>query len=146
MLKEFLNKRTIIFISILLVIVGVYIFYVHLSNKTDGEIKYKDYTILKGHSGSIEKYDPSHTVEGYSGSNDKAYYINGKITSDVDKGFTIITFNLYDENNKLLGTAVAGINKMKKDLKYDFKALSLIKGEDIEKIDHYKIKSIELGN
>ena len=57
-----------------------------------------------------------------------------------------MTFNLYDKQNKLLGTAVGGLKEVKKGKTYSFRAIALVDDEDTLKIDHYKIKSIELGN
>ena len=45
-------------------------------------------------------------------------------------------FNLYDEDDNLLGTAIAGLNELKKDVVYDFKALGILKADDVEKVDH----------
>ena len=109
-----------------------------------GEIIYKDYTIASGHTGEIANYDKSYTVDGFKGG-DKAYYIKGNITAGANKNFTVITFNLYDKKNNLLGTAVAGLKEIKKGKTYEFKALSLIEQKDIGKIDHYKIKNIKQG-
>ena len=54
-------------------------------------------------------------------------------------------YNLYDEDDNLLGTAIAGLNELKKDVVYDFKALSILKADDVEKVDHYTLESVELG-
>ncbi len=128
----------IAFVIIAIVVVGGYLF-IH---PKDGRIVSGDYTILKGHYGKIDTYDPAVAVEGYKGGLDKAYYVFGKIKSSKDKGFTVITFNLYDENNKLLGVAVAGLDHLKKNKAYEFKALSLTNSADMEKISYYKIKNI----
>ena len=108
------------------------------------DLKYEDYTVYKGLEGSIEEYDSSMAVDGYKASNN-AYYITGKISSKADKGFSIITFNLYNKRNELMGTAVAGLNELKKDKIYDFKAIALVDGKDLKKIDSYKLKSVVLG-
>lgn len=145
-----LNRRFVKKVKIfllLLVIVLVLVLSVKYFFKNDfssnGSISYDNYVIERGHSGKLEKYDPSHTVEGYKGGKDQAYYITGRITSKVDKGFILITFNLYDQNNKVLGTAVAGLSAVKKDKTYDFKALSLIESKYNDNIDHYKLKEIK---
>ena len=141
-MREFLkNKYVIIGIVIIVILLIVFILPFMTSKSSSEEIKYEDYTILEGHTGGIKKYDSSHAVEGYKGDKNEAYYINGRITSSRDKTFTIITFNLYSRSNKLLGTAVAGLNEVKKGKIYSFKAVSLEKIE-LNKIDHYKIKSI----
>ena len=141
-----LSKRLIIYVMVIilasLIALMLYSFFILDPN---GSIKYNDCTIDSGHYGKTEKYDPSNTIEGYKGSEDSAYYIYGKISCKKDKKFTLITFNLYDQNNKLLGTAISGINKIKKDTKYSFKALSLTNEQDTSKINHYKLKDIKLG-
>ena len=141
-MKEFLkNKYVIVGIVIILILLVIFILSLLNPKVSDKEIKYEDYTILKGHYGQIEKYDSSRAIEGYKGDTKEAYYISGKITSSRNKGFTIITFNLYSRSNKLLGTAVAGLNEVKKGKTYSFRAVSLEK-IDLTKINHYKIKSI----
>lgn len=145
-MEKTLIKRLLIVIIMIILLVGVIsaIFFTFIKPK-DGKIIYDDYTILSGHYGKVEKYDPSMTVEGYKGDKNNAYYITGKISSKENKGFTVITFNLYDKSNKLLGTAVAGVNELKEGNVYDFKALSLVDSSNTQRINHYKIKSIELG-
>ena len=146
-MEKILIKRIITTILVLIILVTVVgAAYFTLIKPKDGKITYGDYTILSGHYGKVEKYDPSITVEGYKGDNNSAYYITGKISSKQDKNFTIITFNLYDKSNKLLGTAVAGVNKLKKGNIYDFKALSLVDSSNVQRINHYKIQSVKLGN
>ncbi len=145
-IKQFLSKKTVaitllILATIALTIAAYFIF----RSDTDKEIVYKDYVIAEGHQGKIEDYDPSYTVEGYKGDKYRAYYIRGKITALEDKSFTVITFNLYDKKDNLLGTAVAGLNEVKKGKTYSFKALSLVENKDIDKIDHYEIKDVKLG-
>lgn len=143
-MRTILEKKSVM-ISMLVVIfiMAAVVLYCLFFAKSTGKIVYDDYTILEGHIGKIEKYDSSHVVEGYKGDGKTAYYISGKITADNNKSFTIITFNLYDKSNTLLGTAVAGLNEVKKDKVYDFKAVSLIESSGVQKIDHYKIKDIK---
>ena len=145
-MDESAKKTVIIFLLVILLLTIGTIVYISLFGKSDKELKYGDYTIAEGHTGTIEKYDPSNTVEGYKGGTDKAYYITGNISSSKDKGFTVITFNLYDKDNKLLGTAVSGLNNLKKGKKYTFKALGLVTESDTNKISYYKLKDIKLGN
>lgn len=143
-MKALLEKKSFM-ISILVVIfiMIAVIIYCLFFTKTYGPIVYNDYTILEGHTGKIEEYNSAYAVEGYKGDGKTAYYINGKITANSSKQFTIITFNLYDKNNKLLGTAVTGLNEIKKNKVYDFKALSLVTSKDVKRIDHYKLKDIK---
>lgn len=139
---EFLKNKFVIMGIIIVFIILLVLFILSLIPKASHDaIKFEDYTILEGHFGQIEKYDSSHAIEGYKGDPKEAYYINGKITSERNKKFTIITFDLYSRSNKFLGTAVAGLNEVKKGKTYGFKAVSLEK-IDLDKIDHYKIKNI----
>lgn len=137
-----MKKRIIILIVILAIIVGGVFVYFKLMYK-NGDLEYGGFTVLKGHYGKVEKYDASHTVEGYKGSADKAYYIIGKVTSKNDVGFTVITFDLYNKKDKKLGVAVAGLSKLEKGKEYNFRALSLVEGKYTNEIDHYKLNSIK---
>ena len=131
---------TLIIVALFMIVAGGFL----LFREDSGDLKYEDYTVYKGLEGSIEEYDSSMAVDGYKASNN-AYYITGKISSKADKGFSIITFNLYNKRNELMGTAVAGLNELKKDKIYDFKAIALVDGKDLKKIDSYKLKSVVLG-
>ncbi|MDO4369613.1 MAG: FxLYD domain-containing protein [bacterium] len=131
---------TLIIVALFMIVAGGFL----LFREDSGDLKYEDYTVYKGLEGSIEEYDSSMVVDGYKASNN-AYYITGKISSKADKGFSIITFNLYNKKNELMGTAVAGLNELKKDKIYDFKAIALVDGKDLKKIDSYKLKSVVLG-
>ena len=88
---------------------------------------------------------PSITVDGLN-AGENAYYIRGKISAKDDKSFSVITYNLYDKDNNLLGTAVAGLNSLEKDKVYDFEAIALLEQNDLTNIDHYELESVELGN
>lgn len=144
--KKLIKDKRFIAVVIVLVLValGLVFFLGPNDNNESKKIRYEDYTIYEGHKGSLEKYNPSMTVDGFIPS-DNAYYITGKISTKENKSFSVITFNLYDEKDKLLGTAVAGLNELKKDKVYEFKALGIVKPENLEKIDHYELKSVELG-
>ena len=143
--KSLIKRLVIVSLTLIILVVAISTIYFAFIKPKDGKIIYGDYTILNGHYGKIEKYDPSMTVEGYKGDKKNAYYITGKISSKENKEFTVITFNLYDKSNKLLGTAVAGVNELKEGNTYDFKALSLVDSSDLQSINHYRIKSIKLG-
>ena len=138
-----LEKKTVMIgiIAVIVLMIGVIIYCLFFAN-VDQKITYEDYTILKGHFGRVEKYDPSYAIEGYKGDKKNAYYITGKITAEKNKSFTVITFNLYNKSNKKLGTAVAGLNEVKQGKTYDFKAISLEK-MNVKQVDHYKIKDIK---
>lgn len=140
MKKGLRNKFIIIGIVLLLILLVIFVIS-KIGNNSD-VMTYKNFTILEGHSGKIDKYDPSNAVEGYKGGKE-AYYISGKINSTQNQSFVLITFNLYDKKDNLLGTAVAGVRKLKKNQPYDFKAVSLIEYEKIKKIDHYKLESVK---
>ena len=125
-IKKLLSKKPVMIILVVLALIAILItIYFMFIKQTDGKIVYEDYTIASGHTGKIENYDSSYTVEGFKGGN-KAYYIKGNITADQNKKFTVITFDLYDKKNNLLGTAVGGLKEVKKGKTYEFKALSLI--------------------
>lgn len=145
-MSQTLNKKNlipaIIIVALIAISIGIYFLYKD-DNKTEA-INYKEYTIHEQHTGKIEEYDPTMTVDGYEGG-EKAYYITGKISAKEDKSYSVITFNLYDKNDNLLGTAVAGLNELEKNKIYDFKALSLIKSEDVEKVVRYELEKVELG-
>ena len=144
--KGLIKRLVIVSLTLIILVVVASAIYFTFVKPKDGKITYGDYTILRGHYGKVEKYDPSMTVEGYKNDKNNAYYITGKISAEENKSFTIITFNLYDKSNRLLGTAVAGVNELKKGNTYDFKALSLVDSSDLQRINHYRIKSIKLGN
>ena len=149
-LRSFFSKKPVMIALVILALVAIaiaiyFIFFSTINDDNNEKVVYEDYIISSNHYGKIEKYDPSNTVDGYKGDGNDAYYITGSITAKEDKNFTVITFNLYDKDNNLLGTAVAGLNELKKDKSYEFKALSLVESKDVVKIDHYKIKSVELG-
>lgn len=141
---KFLKSKSL-FVTLVIVaffMIGLGGFLLFRSDSSD--LKYEDYTIYKDLVGSIEEYDSSMTVDGHNASNN-AYYITGKISSKVDKKFTVITFNLYNKKGELMGTAVSGLNELKKDKVYDFKAIALVDSKDLKKIDSYKLKSVVLG-
>lgn len=141
MKKIFSNKSVIAIVIILIVALLIFIF-IGGNNSMSDAMTYEDFTVLKGHLGKLEKYDKSHAIEGYKGGSE-AYYIKGKVTSNKDKGFTIMTFNLYDKNDNLLGTAVATLNEVKKGKTYTFKAVSLTEKAKTKQIDHYSIESVK---
>ena len=144
-IKKLLSKKPVMIILVVLALIAILItIYFMFIKQTDGKIVYEDYTIASGHTGKIENYDSSYTVEGFKGGN-KAYYIKANITADQNKKFTVITFDLYDKKNNLLGTAVGGLKEVKKGKTYEFKELSLIYEKMLQEIDHYKIKSIKQG-
>ena len=134
MIKGMASKKLLIFIiAIFMIIVGVIFVFIGPSGRSD-KLTYDDYTIYENYTSGIEKYDSTVAVEGYP---------NGKISTAKDKDFSVITFNLYDSSGKRLGKAVAGIKEMKKDKKYNFKAIALVKESEINNIDHFSLKSVK---
>jgi len=147
-----MNKRSIILIgvcAVLLLVLGIFLFNTFKKDEEDikeyDEFVYENYVILKGSTGKLETYDKSLYIEGYKGSYDETYYINGTLKSnEVEKqDFVVIRFNLYDKKGNVLGTAIAGINNVEKDKEYKFKAMSLTTDEDARKVYRYDIKNIE---
>ena len=56
--KIFKNKFVIL--GIVIIIIAVVLFIIFTGGKHfDSQMKYEGYTVLKGHSGKIEKYDSS---------------------------------------------------------------------------------------
>lgn len=108
-------------------------------------LTYETYKILEGHSGELKDYDRSTYVEGYKGTYDVAYYIEGKLvnTKNEKQDFVVIRFNLYDDDGKLLGEAIAGLSDVESQKEYDFKALSLTTTDDAKKVAKYELKSIQ---
>lgn len=145
-MKKNKKIKTIIIIVIILAIllIGSALIYYFIENQ-DKDIVYNDYTIYERTTGTLEEYDPSITVDGLN-AGENAYYIRGKISAKDDKSFSVITYNLYDKDNNLLGTAVAGLNSLEKDKVYDFEAIALLEQNDLTNIDHYELESVELGN
>lgn len=129
----------IVVIAVILIITGLFLF--AKGNKNTKELTYEDFTITS-HIGEYKEYDKSLYVEGYKGSYDYAYYITGMIKSEKKHGFTTITFDLYDKNDKLLGTAVAGLNSVNNS-ETKFTALSLIDSKEAKKVVSYELKEIK---
>lgn len=145
-----MGKRNVILIGIctlLVVVFGIILFFVLKEDEVKvGEVlTYKNYTILKGHTGRLEDYDKTLYAEGYKGNYDEAYYIEGTLKSnEVEKqNFVVIRFNLFDEKGNIVGEAIAGINGVENGKDYNFKAMSLTTTEDAKKVVKYDLKSIE---
>lgn len=145
-----MNKKNIIIIVISLIvflslIVGLYFIFLKNNNMIKSNtIIYGDFIILNGNKGELLEYDKTTYIEGYKGSYDIAYYINGSIKNNSTSTykFIIITFNLYDKNNNNLGTAVCGLENVVGNQTYKFKAMSLTTTNDAKKVTSYKLKSI----
>jgi hypothetical protein len=138
-----MEKKKLIYIIVAVIVVislalGVYL--ILNENKSD----FKEYNEFKIYDtkGEYKDYDNTLFVDGYTGSYDKAYYIEGELTSEKAYEFAIITFNLYDKKGNLLGIAQAGINDIIKDTKVSFKALSLTTTKQAEQVKRYEIKEI----
>jgi RNA polymerase subunit RPABC4/transcription elongation factor Spt4 len=87
------------------------------------------FTLLDGHTGSYDEYG-------------MGYYIEGTVQNNTDKEYSYvqITFNLYDKDNALLGTAVSNVNNFEANGKWKFKAIGLNSSDD--KVTSYKFKEI----
>lgn len=137
-------KRILVIASLVIVILAIlyFVFFMNPNIKEkNNKIKYNEYTIYNN-KGYLDNYDKSLYVEGYNGDYDKAYYITGKLTSEKDSDFVVVIFNLYDKDDKIISTAVAGINDVKKNKEYSFKAMSLCDSKTALNVSYYKIKSI----
>ena len=137
-------KKILIITSFIIILLAIIYFRYFMNDeiKTNDDIKYERYTISE-HKGFLEAYDKTIYIEGYQGYYDYAYYINGKIKSSENENFILITFDLYDKDNNKIGIAKAGLNNIKKDKEYEFKAMSLEKEDIIKNVVDYKIKTIE---
>lgn len=133
------NKKVIIPLIILFLFIGAMFFL--LANYFNKDIKEGDYTIYKNTVGKVEKYDSSKVIEGYKGGN-KAYYISGDISTSKDKDLVIIIYDLFNKDNKKLGIAKAVLTNVKTNEKYSFKAIGLIKSEEVNNVSYYKFKSV----
>ena len=147
-----MNKRSIILISvcaILMLALGIVLFNTFKKDEENikqyDEFVYENYVILKGSYGKIDTYDKSLYLEGYQGSYDETYYINGTLKSNEDtkQNYVVIRFDLYDKDGSLLGEAVAGINDVEPNTEYKFKAMSLTTDENAKKVYKYNLKKIE---
>lgn len=144
-MKKIFNKKNFLPVALItaIIIIGIVMYLIFFTDQNKNLV-YGDYTIYEGHKGTVEKYDQSLTVDGYEKS-DKAYYITGKISAKEEKSFSLITFDLYDKKDNLLGQAKAGLNELQKNKTYGFRALAIVTDKQVEKIDHYKLHSIELN-
>jgi hypothetical protein len=106
------------------------------------DVTINNVTIYKDTRGEILEYDKTMYVEGYQGNYEKAYYITGKIKSDVGYEYLIITFNIKDRKGNILGTAVAGFNNVNDGEEKEFKALSTVPENKLKKIYSYEVKDI----
>lgn len=126
-------------------LIGIYFIFSEDEDYSDKRLRYEDFVIERGHMGSMAKYDVSLYVDGYLGSKEEAYYITGNLISKNHYDFVLLTFNLYDKDDNLLGIAQGGLSDVKKDEELEFKALSLTTYEDTKKITRYELKDI-VGN
>ena len=137
--KKFIVIGLTIVVLILLCI-GIYSIF---SNKQVREdVTIRGVTVYKDLKGEITKYDKTLYVEGYEGNYEKAYYISGKLKSDVDYDTLIVSFDIKDRKGNVLGSAIAGLTEIKKDGEYTFKALSTVKESDLNKIYNFEVSDI----
>ena len=137
-------KKILIITSFIVILLAIIYFRYSMNKeiKTNDDIKYERYTISE-HKGFLEAYDKTIYIEGYQGYYDYAYYITGNFKSLENENFILITFDLYDKDNNKIGIAKAGLNNIKKDKEYEFKAMSLEKEDIVKNVVDYKIKTIE---
>ena len=137
-------KKILVITSFIIIIMAIIYFKYFMNDeiKTNNDIKFNNY-VITNHIGNIDTYDESLYIEGYKGNYDYAYYITGKIKGDINSKFILITFDLLDKENKVIGKAQAGLNDIEKNKEYEFKAISLEDEMTIQNVVGYKIKSIE---
>lgn len=139
------DKKIIILIISLIIFIGIGVYFLLFNSQSDKSYTYDEFTINKGSIGELKEYNKTMYFEGYEGDYTEAYYINGSMTNNGSNNykFILITFNLYDKNNNLLGTAIAGINNVEGNKTYEFTAMSLTTTENAKKIVKYDLKSIK---
>ena len=139
-----LLKKILVITSFVIIIMAIVYFRFFMNDKVEAnnDIKFNNYEITE-HLGHLDTYDKTMYIEGYQGNYNYAYYITGKIKSDINSKFILITFELLDKDNKVIGTAQAGLNDIEKNKEYNFKAISLEGEMTIQNVVGYKIKSIE---
>ena len=139
-----LLKKILVLTAFIIIFMAIIYFRYFMNDKVEAnnDIKFNNYQITE-HLGHLDTYDKTMYIEGYQGSYNYAYYITGKIKSDINSKFILITFDLLDKDNKVIGTAQAGLNNIEKNKEYDFKAISLEGEMIIQNVVGYKIKSIE---
>lgn len=137
-------KKILVLTAFIIIIMAIIYFRFFMNDKVEAnnDIKFNNYEITE-HLGHLDKYDKTMYIEGYKGSYNYAYYITGKIKSDINNKFILITFDLLDKDNKVIGIAQAGLNNIEKNKEYDFKAISLEGEMIIQNVVGYKIKSVE---
>lgn len=138
-----MRKKVLLIVlgAVLLLGIGFGTYYLITSNN---QMKYEDFIIEKGNKGSFEIYNKSLYYEGYEGDYDKAYYITGSLKNNTGAyvSLAIITFDLYDENDKIIGVAKASVTNIGIDASKEFKAMSLTTTAKASKVKSYKINSI----
>ncbi len=80
-------------------------------------------------------------ISSYYNSDTKEYIISGYINNSKKDYSISITFDVYDENNYIIGQAFANL-EMKKGNNYKFKAFYL--DDDANEVIKYKLNDIEL--
>ena len=66
-----------------------------------------------------------------------SYYIVGTVTNNTnkEKGYMQITFNLYDAEDNLIGTAIDNVNNLKPGGTWKFKAMALVDKNEIARYE-----------
>lgn len=94
-------------------------------------IKKGKFTLLEGYKGYSDEYNFGYYIEGYVQNN-----------SNWEYDYVQISFNLYDEEGVLIGTALDNINNLEAKGKWKFKAISLMDSEEVKNVASYKLKEI----
>lgn len=91
-----------------------------------------------------EKLTLEDGYKGYKGNYDIGYYIEGYVKNNTSKEYSYvqITFNLYDKDGTLIGTAMDNVNNLEANGKWKFKAASLTTSDETTQIASYKLKEI----
>ena len=97
-----------------------------------------------GTTSKKEKFTLLEGYNGYVGDYNIGYYIEGYIQNNTEKEYSYVhvEFNLYDEEEALIGTASDTITNLEANGKWKFKASSLLTSDETTKVASYKLKEI----
>lgn len=127
--------KILIVILVLMVIAGISSSYNDVEEKTGTTDTSKPVT---------ENFSLLDGYRGYAGDYSMGYYIEGYVQNNFDREYSYvqITFNLYDADGVLVGTALDNINNLEANGKWKFKAISLTTSDETQSIASYKLKEI----
>ena len=95
-----------------------------------------------------EKVDKLELVDGAEGitTTHDAYslYFEGYIKNNTDKeyNYVSITFNLYDKNDALLGTAIDNVNNLKGGKQWKFKAMAFLTSDQLADVASWEVADV----